>query len=183
MIKNNKGFTLIELMIALVIGGILILGITSTYSSIDGTIQTSKDLENAQEVIRYTSQVFTRSLKQTWDDIDIAGDTVAVKQKANVRPCVGATPALDYTETFALDGSDLKCSVVTTDGNVVENGTVILTGIADMTFVVDGTGTLFTVTVLPTKLPENFNDGVNPAGVNIAIALNTLILRNAMPGA
>jgi len=65
MIKNNKGFTLIELMIALVIGGILILGITSTYSSIDGTIQTSKDLENAQEVIRYTSQVFTRSLKQT----------------------------------------------------------------------------------------------------------------------
>lgn len=181
--RKNKGFTLIELMIALVIGGVLILGVTSTYSSIQTSIQTSKDLENAQEVVRYTSQVFTRSLKQTWDNIDIVGDTVVVKQKENVRPCVGDTPVLDYTETFAFDGSNLKCSVVTIDGNVVENETIILTGIADMRFVVDGTGTLFTVTVLPTELPENFNDGVNPAGVNIAIALNTLILRNAMPGA
>ena len=183
MIKNNKGFTLIELMIALVIGGILILGVTSTYSSIQASIQTSKDLENAQEVIRYTSQVFTRSLKQTWDDIVIVGDTVEVKQKANVRPCVGVTPTLDYTETFTFVGSDLKCSVVTTDGNVVENNTTILTGIDNMSFSVDGTGTLFTVLVLPTGLPENFDDGVNPAGINIAIALNTLILRNAMPGA
>ena len=63
--NKTKGFTLVELMIALAISGFLLLGVVGTYSSIHGTVTASKELENSQEVIRYSARVFSRSLKQT----------------------------------------------------------------------------------------------------------------------
>ena len=65
MIKHTKGFSLVELMVALAAGAFLLAGISLSYSAIKGTIQVSKELENAQEVLRYTSKVFNRSIKQT----------------------------------------------------------------------------------------------------------------------
>ena len=46
--KNQQGFTLIELMIALVISMILMAGVTTLYSTIKGVIQTSKNIEKPE---------------------------------------------------------------------------------------------------------------------------------------
>lgn len=64
--KNNPdGFTLVELLVALAVSSFLMAGISLVYSALSESVDTSKELENAQEVLRYSSEVFTRSLKQT----------------------------------------------------------------------------------------------------------------------
>jgi prepilin-type N-terminal cleavage/methylation domain-containing protein len=175
--KYNKGFTLIELMIALVISSFVLLGITSTYSSIQSSIQVSKDLETAQEVIRYSSQVFTRSLKQTLVAPTIVGtNQIRVEQKANTRSCFGGVMAIDYVETFTFVQPDLSCRVVDTLGN--DTNRVILTEVNDMRFAANGN--LITIIVDTTELPQNFVIG-GVSGVRIDISLTSLILQAAMP--
>jgi len=172
---NNGGFTLVELMIALVISSFVLLGITGTYSTIHGTIQASKELENAQEVIRYSSQVFTRSLKQTWQvPTFVNGNQMLVKQKANTRSCTGSVPVVDYTEIFTFVQPNLSCSLEDLGGNEISPDTILLTGIDALNTVPNGN--LFSITVAPTVLPENF-----VGGVRIDIALTNLILQTAMP--
>ena len=177
MKKNIEGFTLVELMISLVISSFILLGITGTYSSLSATIDASKELENAQEVIRYSSQVFTRSLKQTEVSPDVTVDQqLTVVQPANVTPCTGQdAPAVAYTEvyTFSALTSVLSCRI-----NVGVNANTnidLLSGINNITYTLDGN--LVTIAVEPTVLPQSFADGA----VNIDIALTNLILRAAMP--
>ena len=179
MLTKNNGFTLVELMVALVISSFVVIGITGSYTTIHSTIQTSKELENAQEVIRYSSQVFTRSLKQTWEmPTFINGNEMHVKQKANTRSCIGTTPAVDYKEIFIFVQPNLSCRIEDTAGAVISANTTLLTGISNID--TQTNGNLFSITVLPTVLPSNFGVGAG-AGVRIDIALNTLILQAAMP--
>jgi prepilin-type N-terminal cleavage/methylation domain-containing protein len=178
MKKNIKGFTLIELMIALVISSFVLLGITGTYASISGSIQASKELENAQEVIRYSSQVFTRSLKQTEVLPNVSvNQQLTVEQPANVTPCTGeAAPAVAYTEVYTLNAltSSLNCRI--TAGANPNVDIALLSGIDDISFAL--AGNLITINLQPTVLPQNF------AGqISIDIALTNLILRAAMPAA
>lgn len=172
MTKHNQGFTLIELMVALAIGLFLISGITATYSAIQVSIQTSKDLENAQEVIRYSSQVFTRSLKQTQLAPQLSAGNVfpmTVFQSANTSSCVGTSPTVDYYETFTFVAPTLSCSVsATSDDSVIVADIPLLTGISSLVPFPDTY--LYTFTVKPDFLPDNFN-----GGINIDVALNSLI--------
>jgi prepilin-type N-terminal cleavage/methylation domain-containing protein len=184
--KYNKGFTLVELMIALVISSFVLLGITSTYSSIQGSIQVSKDLENAQEVIRYSSQVFTRSLKQTISSPTISLDTksVTVIQPANTRSCFGTIVGVDYQETFTFVSPNLSCSTQDSAGNPLVANTIILTGIND--FSAQYNNELFSFVIEPDVLPQNLVvvgggvGGANMNGVRIDVALTSLILSNNM---
>ena len=178
ILTKNRGFTLIELMIGLVISSFVLIGITSTYATIQGTIQTSKDLENAQEVIRYSSQVFTRSLKQTLGLPAINGNQIVAQQSANARSCLGTNPVFPYQETFTFVQPNLSCSIQDAVGGVVNADTRLLTGISNMTPVINGD--LFSVLVLPTVLPLNFGVGAG-AGIRIDIALNARILQARMP--
>ena len=162
-------------MVALAIGLFLISGITATYSAIQVSIQTSKDLENAQEVIRYSSQVFTRSLKQTQSPpVLSAGDVfpMTVFQSANTSSCVGTTPTVAYYETFTFVAPTLSCSVSDqSDNSVIIADIPLLTGISSLTAVPDTY--LYTFTVQPDFMPANFN-----GGINIDIALNSLIFKD-----
>ncbi|WP_231613077.1 PilW family protein [Pseudoalteromonas sp. SWXJZ94C] len=63
LINKHSGFTLIELMVALAAGMFLLSGVSLAYSSINSSTSTAKDLENALDVIRFSSKIFTRSLK------------------------------------------------------------------------------------------------------------------------
>ncbi|PAJ71983.1 hypothetical protein CJF42_23630 [Pseudoalteromonas sp. NBT06-2] len=82
-IKKESGYTLVELMIALLVGCILIMGISLAYSSIKSLILSSKNLENAQEVLRFIAQTFTRSLKQTQGGVIVTIDQITIPQSAN----------------------------------------------------------------------------------------------------
>lgn len=172
--KNNRGFTLVELMIALAISSMVIIGITGTYSAIHGTIQASKELENAQEVIRYSSQVFTRSLKQTKQAPNVlVAQQLTVQQPANVTPCTGgAAPVMAYQETYTFNALTTVLSCRVDDGADI----ALLTGISNITYALNAAKNLVSITLQPRALQQNFG-GV----VRIDIALTTLILTAAMP--
>tara|TARA_B110000014_G_C20105512_1_gene581218 strand:- start:501 stop:1127 length:627 start_codon:yes stop_codon:yes gene_type:complete len=175
-LNTSKGFTLIELMVAMALGAFIILGVIGTYSSISASSQVTKELENAQEVIRYSSQVFTRSLKQTTVPLTFANgnQTITVTQKANSRSCLGTLINVDYNETFTFSKPNLSCQISNLAGVEIAANTILLTGIADFQSAL--VGNLFTLSVTPTALPLNF--GTN--GVRIDIALTTKIMREAM---
>ncbi len=164
-------------MIALVISSFILVGITGTYSSISRSITTGKELENAQEVIRYSSQVFTRSLKQTEvTPDDGVANQLTVVQPANVTPCTGeGAPAISFTEVYTFDAltSTLRCRI---NAGATPNVDIeLLSGIDDITYALNGN--LMTITVQPSVLPENFAGGA----IEIDIALTNLILRAQMP--
>lgn len=170
----NSGFTLVELMIGLVISSMVIIGITGTYSTISATIQASKELENAQEVIRYSSQVFTRSLKQTdqLPDVSVA-QQLTVQQPANMTSCLGGlAPGGPYQETYTFNVLTNVLSCRIDDGDNIP----LLQGITDITYDINANKNLVTINVQSSALPQNF-DG----NVRIDIALTSLILQEAMP--
>lgn len=168
IIKLNRGFTLVELMIAVAISLFVVIGITGTYSTIQATIQASKELENAQEVIRYSSKVFTRSLKQTMQVPDVSvAKQLSVQQDANVTSCIGVAPVAAYQETYTFNAlaSVLNCRI--DDGDDIP----ILQGITDITYALTANKTLLTIVVQPSVLPDNFG-----GDVRIDIALTSRIL-------
>ena len=176
----QKGFSLVELLIALVVSTVLILGISTAYTSIVTLVNTSKNLENAQEVLRYCAEVFTRSLTNTSDGTVLVTGNVNqlnVNQKAGSIACDGSKPTASYTEKFAIDGNNLTCELVDENGGG-EGPKIILTGIESITFAKNEQ--LVSVTVTPQAL---FGEpaGTGPTKpVQIDIALKEIILINAM---
>lgn len=145
------------------------VGVSLAYSSITGLVNTSKNLENSQEVIRYSSEVFTRSLKQTLEPVVVTGvDQLTVLQNAGATTCSGQQKAAAFTEVFTLDGDKLKCSI---DAAVP---ITILTGIETMTFGLTA-NQLFSVTVKPLPL-----SGEATNAIKIDIALSGRILINVL---
>jgi prepilin-type N-terminal cleavage/methylation domain-containing protein len=182
--SRTKGFTLVELMIALAISGFLLLGVVGTYSSIQDTIATSKELENSQEVIRYSAHVFSRSLKQTKvaatpTSTLLAPDGTPIFNVLTVTlpplstSCKGEPLNDGGTEIFIFDNlrNTLTC-------NVNDTGRVdLLTGIDSMQFIENPFGTMVTVQVYPTDLSDHNNF---PEPINIDIALTSVILAAAL---
>lgn len=168
MNKRPQGFTLVELMVALAAGAFLLAGVSLSYSAIKSTVEVSKELENAQEVIRYTSKVFNRSIKQTQLAPIISADksTITITQPSGVIACDGSATTAQVIEVYSLNGSNLMCSL---DGATAER---LLTGIETLSF--DIAGELVTVTVKPNDLPAQFGNGIN-----IDIALTNVILVKA----
>ena len=175
-LNTVKGFTLVELMVAMAVGTFLMLGIIGTYSSISASSQASKELENAQEVIRYSANVFNRSLKQTNEPLTLSNgnQTIAVTQQANTRSCLGNVIDEDYVEIFTFIEPELSCQITNINGDELVANTLLLTGIADFQSGLNGDGDLFTLNVTPTVLPQNFGNN----GVRIDIALTTKIMRD-----
>ncbi len=173
-----NGFTLVELMVAMAVGTFLMLGIIGTYSSISASSQASKELENAQEVIRYSANVFSRSLKQTTEILTLTNgnQTISVTQQANTRSCLGNVIDEDYVEIFTFTQPELKCQITDVNGDELVANTLLLTGIADFQSGLNVNGDLFTLNITPTVLPKNFGNN----GVRIDIALTTKIMRDKL---
>jgi prepilin-type N-terminal cleavage/methylation domain-containing protein len=174
---NHKGYTLIELMIALALSMLLLLGVFGSYSSISGTIRASQELENSQEVIRYSAQVFTRSLKQSLNpaaitnlidaNIPDVGTGLVVTLPANAKACFGPNPPAVFVETYNFVAPNLTCSI---DG---APPVTLLTGIANMQFIA-AEANLITIRVSPIFLSQNFPEG----SIDIDVALSARIFSN-----
>jgi prepilin-type N-terminal cleavage/methylation domain-containing protein len=178
--SRTKGFTLVELMIALAISGFLLLGVMGTYSSIHGTVTASKELENSQEVIRYSARVFSRSLKQTNTPAELSSTLLALDRTPILNVLTVTLPPLSTsckgdplnnggTEVYTFDnaGNKLTCKV---DEDVVVD---LLTGIDSMAFIENANRTMVTIQVYPTDLSDNNNF---PEPIDIDIALTSVIL-------
>ena len=171
--SSQTGFTIIELLIALLISTTLILGVSMAYTSINTVILSSKNIENAQEVLRFSAQTFTRSLKQT-SLVTINSPTeLHVSQAANTIACDGSRPIVAYIEKYSLNGINLVC-------DIGANPQTILTGVEDILFT--RTGNLVSITVTPkAQLGEPAGIGA-AAPMQIDIALTGIILTKATGG-
>ncbi|WP_171045544.1 prepilin-type N-terminal cleavage/methylation domain-containing protein [Pseudoalteromonas rubra] len=169
-LMNCRGFTLLELLIALAIGLFMLGGIAVAYSTIRSTIAVNQELAQAQEVIRYTSQLMTRSIKQTatTPQVMLNGEALEVSQVANTPACDGSVPSVAYTETFSLLDGYLLCDL-SSDNLPAQR---LLRGVNDLSFAVNGLITSIIVT--PDGMPLQY-----AAGIQIDIAASQQVLATA----
>jgi prepilin-type N-terminal cleavage/methylation domain-containing protein len=171
MNSSNKGFTLVELMVALAVSGFLMAGVSFVYIALSQSINTTKELENAQEVLRYSSEVFTRSLKQTTVLPTITDSTTLAVEQATpgIIACDGSEPTTSpFTETFTFSQNQLWCQVDTGTAQV------ILTGLTYIDYRLNGDLVEITIT------PENLNVDMISNGFRLDIALTGKILTEAL---
>ncbi|WP_081310648.1 PilW family protein [Pseudoalteromonas luteoviolacea] len=166
--RKTGGYTLIELLVAMAAGLFLLSGVAMSYTAIKSTVVASKELSHAQEVVRYTSQTMTRSLKQTSKLPEVINEksVLRVHQQAGLLACDGSIPTVEYWETYTLTNGYLTCDI--------GNGQVqLLRGLQALTF--DNSGILISIFVTPDNLPKQF-DGK----IQIDIAASRLVLEKAM---
>ncbi|WP_404343592.1 PilW family protein [Pseudoalteromonas mariniglutinosa] len=167
MIRSDKqhGFTLIELMVALLASMFLLAGISLAYSSMSTSSQITTDLENNLDVVRFSSTLFTRSLKQTAQLPSIVNGALVVRQKAGTRACTGTRIFTDYSETFSVQDDSLFCDIG--NGNIK-----VIKGLTAINFSINND--LVRVVMTPINLPTQFN-----GQVQLDIALSQVIMNKA----
>lgn len=186
-LKKQKGYSLIELVIALLISSILVLGMSTAFNSISGLIQSSKNIENAQEVYRFSTEVFTRSLKKYSDKTRVVDDgsefngltvgvnTLSIWQRANTIACDGSLRTSIYTESYSLVNNNLQCKI-DIEGAAEGTANTILTGVESINF--SQSGNLVSVLIQPLALNgEAAGVGATKART-IDVALSEIIMSN-----
>lgn len=116
-VSRYQGFSLIELMIAMVIGLILLAGVGTVFISTQQTLQTKRALDNAQEALRYAHQSISRIVKSgEINDASDANRLVITFNRSAVTPdCLGGDLDAEVEVVYSLNPNDeLECSV---DGN------------------------------------------------------------------
>lgn len=112
--KNQQGFTLVELMIAVTIGLILLLVVGTVFTSSRQAFRIQEDNARIQESGRFALEILGRSIKQAGHaDIPFTGFKVAFTGNA-ITGTDGAAGAAD-TITLQYDGviGDRDCGVGT----------------------------------------------------------------------
>ncbi|TQF72909.1 prepilin-type N-terminal cleavage/methylation domain-containing protein [Pseudoalteromonas luteoviolacea] len=170
--QRVKGYTLIELLVAMAAGLFLLSGVAMSYTAIKSTVVASKELSHAQEVVRYTSQALTRSIKQTNKFPEVSNEisnkftVLTVHQDAGMLACDGSIPNVAYSEVYTLISGYLTCDI--------GNGPVqLLRGIQALTF--KSSGILVSISVIPENIPKQFE-----TGIQIDIAASRLVLDKAV---
>ncbi|MCE0558822.1 prepilin-type N-terminal cleavage/methylation domain-containing protein [Motilimonas sp. E26] len=114
---STSGFTLIELLIAMLLGLVLVLACSSVYGSLKNTLNTAKQLSEAQESLRGAFNLISRSVRQG-DSIGIStlnsqGELLVTYQDINtgdqVLSCLGNTRSNGNSDRFYSDGKGLYC--------------------------------------------------------------------------
>lgn len=151
--NSQSGFSLIELMIAMALSLLLILGIATIFSSLKNTSAYSQQLENTQEVLRFTNSIFSRAVHRA-DDISGGStltltfnlDNLDINEK--FIDCRGEEKELNekYTETYSLENNELICTTKI-DSTSVEAISAIGVNIEALSFSINGE--LLTVTITP----------------------------------
>ena len=175
---KQSGFTLVELMVAVLLSTLLIMGVAGAFIGISQSNQQLQRLESAQEVLRSSQVILGRSVKQAMTAVVVA-DQLVVQQQVNAgdtRDCLGRTQAAAFTEQFRVQGSTLQCQVN------AEGWVTLLSGVSAMRFV--QLPDLISVQVGIDGLPESYPqadlnaDGVAERFVRIDLALKSQILIN-----
>ena len=165
--NTQSGFSLIELMIAMSLSLLLILGIATVFSSLKNTSSYSQQLENTQEVLRFTNSTFSRAVHRA-DEMDVksyTGSDGGTYQQLDLTfnldnldssdtndtytSCLGNPMTSQYYESYRLTDNELLCAEYTTAGldDSSKIFTAIGTNIDDLNFSI--TENLLTVTITP----------------------------------
>lgn len=125
--RNNAGFTLVELMIALALSLFLIGGALTLFSTGSRATQEAERLSRAQENLRFISNFLTQELRMTGSfpripmppsfvSVSNGGDSLTVEYEAPTdclgQPTVypGAVNPGRASNTYSLQNGDLICT-------------------------------------------------------------------------
>ena len=124
-VSRHQGFSLIELMIAMVIGLILLAGVGTVFVSAQQTSQIKRDLDNAQEALRYVHQSVSRIVRVGTIDDSSDGEKliITMNRSAAIPDCLGKDNEGEVTVEYSLNGNHLECSVDGETGIVARNVT------------------------------------------------------------
>lgn len=133
---KQTGFSLVELMIAMVISLVLIFACTSVYSSLQASLNVAKDLSTAQESLRTAHYLMARSVRQGYGmEVKVVDGlqqlVITYGSEAddyNFYGCLGGTQASGSTDTFYVKDNYLYCETATVTVVSGAADTIAITG-------------------------------------------------------
>ena len=140
--RNNSGFSLIELLVALVVAGVIIMGVYSAFKTQQDSYRAQEQVAEMQQNIRAGFYIMARELRMAGYDVDQNGNRVS---------SVGITAASATSITFTL--------VADNDG--IDNDNDASVTPATPTTGTDEVGELKTITY---DIYDAYTDGVNDLG-------------------
>lgn len=139
---NNKGFSLVELIIVIAIMAILIVVLAPQYLRYVERSRNSTDLQNARTIMTavetwaadpQATSGFGASGQKVTFTINPQGTASTIGEPANPTPA-GATPGDDALDETGLDIADINCSSRTAWASYTITGTVQDNGAIAWTF-------------------------------------------------
>jgi len=173
MSENHQqtGFTLVELMVAMVIGLFILSGVGLIYSSISQTSDSAKKIELNLEIIRFSNEIFTKTLKQTSESPTIiAQNQLTVKHSGGSYSCAGRIETNNFEEQYSIVDGFLVCEV-DASGTQIK----LLKGIDAIGFSVNND--LLRIEIEASTLPDYLS-----GRFSFDIALSTIILADVFNG-
>lgn len=194
-LKHYRGFTLIELMVAMVIGLIVILGISSVYLGNRQTYTTTSAVSRLQEQTRYAAMIVRESIMHAgyFGRIENA---VLINGRFNAGTYIGDMAAGDCRNGWYVDIAQAVESPDTNGGNpysgtCLNGGTtrsllpntdlLTIRRVSNETFTDSSLGETDNLDFVFIRSDINradvfINDGTPPAGYNAATVQNNLLL-------
>lgn len=127
---HQKGFTLIELMISMLIALFLLSGVISAFVANQKTVSTKTTLDNSQEALRFSANTISRVVRQA-DSLSSTSNNsqlvVSFTGATGVKNCLGQTIAGTQTDTFTYSNNQLFCNNTALVGDI--NGVSYLYGV------------------------------------------------------
>ena len=115
--KNNKGFTLIEMMISVALFSIIMVAVLNIFNY---SAKAHEKILNSQEILNQTSyamEYMSRSLRMAQKDTD--GSCIGAIDKTYINPDTNSIKFINYNnecQEFYLDSNILKESIGGSDG-------------------------------------------------------------------
>lgn len=128
--NHQKGFTLIELMISMLIALFLLSGVISAFVANQNTVTTKNSLDNTEEALRFSAATISRVVRQA---DSLSGTSSNSKLGVNftgatgVKNCLGQSLAGTQTDTFTYSNNQLLCNNTPLLGDI--NGITFLYGV------------------------------------------------------
>lgn len=161
---QQLGFNLTELMVAMALSLILILGISTVFASLKTTATYSQQLESTQEVLRFTSSIFSRVIHRandinttqhidingnSYDQLDLTFNLDNLDTGESYTSCLNNEMSSQYYESYRLIGNELYCTdyVTTTLDETIDPFTAIGTNIDALSFT--QSNQLVTISITP----------------------------------
>lgn len=112
---RQKGVTLIELLISLVIGLIVIGAVSSVFLTILQTNRAKTAIDNSSETLRYAHYILTNQIRNaSLMEVSSGGELVLTLQRG-VADCLGSTPGpAGLTSRFSFADGALRCRTTDT---------------------------------------------------------------------
>lgn len=144
IIKNQKGFTLVEQLLALGLGALLLVGVASSITAISRAQNLIRDYSHVQEALNFATSSLTRSAR-TANQVGIYEDNINNESGLlfnkylsggnESKTCIDKEADFSYIEIYSIKNNNLVCEVLKGEGDYDwEGNEVLVYGVSDFKF-------------------------------------------------